>query len=87
MVSLEQFAEIIGVDIVVRRYAGQEGRWTAQLEHTDVLQGGCLVAEFGNGATGDTAMREYAKTIAGKRIAVNGISDRRQEFNVPKDLQ
>jgi hypothetical protein len=87
MTSLEQFAEIIGVDIVVRRYAGQNGRWTAQLEHAEVMSGGCLSAAYGDAKEVQGAIRDYCTQIAGKRIAVSALGERRQEFNVPKDLQ
>jgi hypothetical protein len=87
MVRLEELAEIIGADIAIRRYAGLAGRWTAYLERTDVMQGGHPVVTLGNGATPDEAMSNYCSQIAGKRIAVGAMCDRRHEFKVPKDLQ
>lgn len=85
-VTLEQFAEIIGVDIELRRYAGQNGRWSAQLERTEVKDGGCLVGAYGDGASPQSAMANYATRLAGQRIVVNAYSDNRREFNVPEDL-
>jgi CBS domain containing-hemolysin-like protein len=87
MVSLEQFAEIIGVDILLRRYAGQNGRWMAQLDRAEVKGDGVLIGSYGNDSSPSAAIADYCRQIAGKTIFVTSGSQGRQTFNVPKDLQ
>lgn len=86
MITLEAFAEIIGQNITLTRYQGQKGRWCCQIDRAEVMLNGGLLGEHGNGTSPDAAMADYARLIAGKRIAINAMTKDRREYNVPAEL-
>jgi len=84
---LEQFADIIGVNLEITYYANQDGRFCTQLANTAVREGAVNRYTFGNGKTYEESAREYAREIQGTTIVVDAYSEsRRKEYNVPKDL-
>lgn len=86
-ITLEAFTEIIGTSIILRRYAGQGGRWVADINGAYIKDGVKLVSWDGSGNNPEAAMRDYAKKIQGKSLVLNAfLPDQRREFNVPKDL-
>ena len=84
--NITDYAKIINAHIRVGYNAElHNGVWQARFEHCEVMQNGFLVGEWGSGRTPDSAIKNYAAAIAGKRIVFNAYDDRR-EFIVPDDL-
>lgn len=86
MSSLDAFADLIGHEIEMTRYPGQNGRWSCSIRYAEVMERGMLGGLYGNGKTPEKAMADYARQIAGKRIAINAGTSRRKEYDVPADL-
>lgn len=88
--DLAGFADYHGLEMVVRErdaeFAGGNWRFYAHFKDAEVMERGCLCGEFGNGATPDLAMRDYAIRIAGKRIAIDARRACRRNIDVPNDL-
>lgn len=84
--TLEEFADIINVDINLTRYANQDNRWCASFESAEIMRGGCLLSTYGDGTTPQEAISEYTEIIAGQKIAVGAYTDNRREYTVPKNI-
>lgn len=84
---LEEFADIIGVNLEITYYANQEGRFCTHLANTTVRDGVMNCYVFGNGKDYEESARAYASRIRGTTIVVsaNNGTDRK-EFNVPRSL-
>jgi hypothetical protein len=88
MMHLTELAEITEAEIEVEYFHVQR-KFTARLKGAEVLEGengGVLSSTRGRGTTPEMAQRNYAKQIAGKRIAFGMLSGPRREYNVPKSL-
>ena len=86
-IKFEDFAEIIGVEIELRRFPLQNGRWMCQFKNTEVKGKGVLIGVHGNDTTPDGAMAAYAREIEGTTIVVGAYTGQRKEFNVPNKLE
>lgn len=85
--KIEEFADIIDKQIIVRYYPNQGGRFSAEFEHSEIKEGAMLAGIFGNGQNPAEAISQYARKIRGARIIFNAMSpDYRVEYVVPKDL-
>lgn len=84
MVTLEEFADIVHRDLVIRRYAGQRNRYICSLEHCEVKDGPILSGVYGEGRSPKEAMNSYAEQISGRLMVFNAYRDTRQEFGVPQ---
>ena len=84
---LTELAEIVEAKIDVK-YIHERRCYHACIRGAEVMSDppGMLASEFGSGTTPDTAQRDYAKKIRGKRIAFGGLSGPRREFKIPKSL-
>lgn len=89
--TLGELSDIMDVDIVLRRYANQAGRWTAQFEHVETKKNknsSVLEATYGNGSSPAQAITDYVHQIRGKILICNAMSkDNRQELFVPTSLE
>jgi len=87
--TIEELADILAVDLQIRRYANQLNRYTASFERTGVKESKSdriLSSTHGNGKTPQEAISDYTKKICGKWLVVNAYSDNRIEFGVPETL-
>ena len=88
-IDINQFAERNNLVIEVNErspdYHNQSGdnKYYAMFVDCDVKDGGCLVGMFGNGATPEDAVREYAESISNKTIVYKALSEERKEIRVP----
>ena len=85
--NIEDYADCINVEIVVRRYDNQNNRWIAEFDHCEVKGDGVLIGTHGNGSTPQEAVQAYIDQIRGKCIVLNAGSVRRREFIVPTNLR
>jgi hypothetical protein len=86
IMTIGEYADILNVDLIIRRYCNQDNRYMAELENSEIKEGGCLAGIFGIGKTADEAIEDYVKLIKGKRIVFNAMREDRREFDVPKTL-
>jgi len=84
--NIFEFADVIGKDLILRRYENQSGRWTCQFERGEIKDGIFLVGEYGNGQTPDEAIQDYVEKIRGTRIVFSGYGER-HEYNVSNTLE
>lgn len=82
--TLQELAEIVGVQLSLIYYPSQNGRWCAQFQDTAVAENGVLTYTHGNGKTPEDAMADYLSRIAGKKMAAFPMTIHRKEFTVPK---
>lgn len=84
--NIYEFADIIGKDIEIIRFANQKGRVAARFERSEIKKGCGLFSEYGEGKTIEEAIKDYVKKIKGKTIVFNAMTDKKQEYNVPDNL-
>ncbi len=82
--NINELADLLGVDLIVRRYPNQHERWTASFEKCETKDGGMLASEYGNGTSPELAIKNYCELISGKVLVFNAMSENRREFNCPK---
>ncbi len=86
--TIEEFADIIGTDLIIRRYSNQDNRYMAQFEDAETKENEndpYLTGGYGNGNSAGFAIRDYVEKIRGKLLVINAYGKRR-EFRVPKTL-
>lgn len=89
MLTIHQFAQAHGLDIVVRtragaRPTGADDFFYARIDNADIKAGVFLSSTFGNGATPEEACRAYAKEISGQLLVVDACLSTRREIRVPE---
>lgn len=87
---LTEMAEFIGTEVVVD-YQHAARRYTARLKDVETVEGagdgGVFGSAHGEGPSPEAAQRGLAKSLAGKRITLDGWErGKRHIFNVPKNL-
>lgn len=61
-------------------------RFYTSLRRVEVMTRGILSSVLGNGDTPEEAMRDYARQLAGYRVAVNAYTPEREELDIPNDF-
>jgi hypothetical protein len=84
-VTLEVFFDILNVELKIEKRK-IDNMFTVHGDYVDLLDGGCLVGEYGIGKTANLAARNYAKILAGKTIIINAGDYTRREIKVPDYL-
>ena len=84
------FEKEIGYELVVNERAIHAGSYASlskyyvQFENAEVMEGGCLVGEYGNGSTIDEALKDYCREISNCRIVFGAYTNERKEVQFPK---
>jgi hypothetical protein len=86
--SFMAFCERNQLDVVCRerpkRY--RLPRWYAAASRVEVKDGALLISVYGDGATPDEAVADYARRLAGQRIVIGASSSRdRREVQAPNE--
>ena len=84
--NIQEFADVVDKTLEIRRrqnWGNPNAIWYAYFQGGEIKQGVCLTSSFGDGATPQDALNDYAAGISGKRIVFNASSPGRQEFVVP----
>lgn len=85
--TIEEYADVLNVELVVRRCANQENRWMADFESCEIKDGVILSSSYGDGKSPDKAIDSYVEKIRGKRIVFHAMSTaKRREYEVPHNL-
>jgi hypothetical protein len=85
--TILEFADIVKHKIIITYYPNQDCRFSASFEHGEVINGGCLVGEYGTSDNPEGAINDYVAKIQGKDLAFNAMTTNRQEFSVPKSIE
>ena len=88
--TIEELADVLGKNLIIKRYANQTNRYTAQFEHCETKESShdpTLLGEYGNAVSAVGAIDNYAQKIRGKILVFNAYSDDRKTFGVPKTLK
>ena len=90
MMTIGELSDIIGCDLIIKRHANQNGRYTAEFERTEVKnykESSVMVRFYGNGGTPEEAVSDYVEKIRGKWLVINAMDEeKRREFGVPHTL-
>lgn len=88
--NIQEYCDTLNLEIVVRYYPNQEGRWCVKFDNCetkDMPDSVGLLGAHGNAKTIHAAMEDYLKKIRGKLLVVNAFSDtKRREYMVPMSL-
>ena len=84
--TIYDLGDVMGTDLIARRFAGQGTRWSARFEQTEIQEGCFLVGAYGDGDTPVEAIADYAERIRGKVLVHRHWRDGRREYSVPKTL-
>ncbi len=88
---LGEYADVLNLDIEIRRYHNQDNRYCAQLEHCEVKDeptSSCISSAHGNGRTPEEAMQDYCNQIRGRLLVVNAFDKvERREYRVPMEIK
>jgi hypothetical protein len=82
---VEKFADEYGLVMEIHERSHRPGptRFYATFQKTDILDGPFLRGEFGDGATEQEAIRNYALAIQGRILVVDAGKSSRRELVVP----
>jgi hypothetical protein len=82
-----EYADSLNIEICLRYYPNQGGRWCADFDSCEIVDGCILTSAHGNAQTPEEAIEEYLEQIRGKRIIFNAMDkEKRREYEVPKSL-
>lgn len=85
--KLGQFADIIGKDLNIKRYANQKKQFTCSFDSSDVLEGRVFHKVYGNGDSIESAIADYVQQVRGKKLVFNAMKEDSMECNVPETLE
>ncbi len=84
--TLSDFLDAQGLDLVIRRYANQDERWTASFSQCDVSKGCLLEGIYGEGHDPGSAISNYLREVKGKKMKLSAGTESRY-FTVPKTVE
>ena len=85
--TIGEFADFHGLEMLIqerRLPKGNPTRYWAEFKGAEIMGDGVLIGEFGNGATHEEAIADYAKKISLKRIVIGVYRQERKEIEVPR---
>ena len=90
--SFEEFAGQHGLVMEIHEHPASLGlgpgsRYFASFHGVEVSEPGILVGKYGNGATKEEAIADYAKKLRGQRLVVGAYTDKRREIQCPNEWE
>lgn len=85
-INFMDFLDSVDAELVLKRYPRQPKQWRACLEDCDIMKNKFLSSCMGSGTTTHGAVIDLLNMIKGYRIAMYAGTDRRREFDVPKNI-
>jgi hypothetical protein len=85
--TIEEFAEKNELEMEIHerpRPVGDPSRYYAHFRRAEVKDGGMLVGSYGDGATPELAIENYAPQISLRRLVIDAYSEQRRELEVPR---
>lgn len=90
LLSLTAFADLHGLNMTIRERDTADpeaaNRFFASFDNTETKGGFFLKGSYGNGATPEDAMEDYAKEINGKMLVVDAYAKNRREIWAHLDI-
>lgn len=82
---IEDFADQheLTMKVFERHAHSSPDRFYAHFDRVDVKEGSVLVGRFGDGATEDQAIADYANKISGAFLVYSAYTDARREMRAP----
>lgn len=88
--NIEEYADILNLDLRILRYPNQDNRYCAAFERCETKDdagSGMLTSTSGNGNSPAEAINDYIERIRGKLLVVNAYGNKeRREYVVPKEI-
>ena len=83
--NLRDFADKHNLSVTVkeRSHIDSPTRFYASFDNVEVKDGGMLRGTYGNGATPDESISNYAKEISSKTLVFGAYTGSRREINAP----
>lgn len=86
--TLIEFGDRHGLSLDVReRGHSSSPRYYVSFPNVEIMERGMLASYHGDGDTPDAAAADYARQLAGRRIAIDAYTDERVEIDVPNDFR
>lgn len=85
--TIEEFAEKHNLTMQITERNAKENdpaRYYARFKRSDIKGDGVLIGSYGDGATPEDAIRDYARTINLKTLVIDGNTDTHREIKVPR---
>jgi hypothetical protein len=85
--KIEELADLLGITLIVERFANQSNSWTACFKNTEIADcksSSVMGTPFGRGKTPREAINNYIENIRGKWLVIDAMKDERREFGVPE---
>lgn len=89
--TIYELSDLLDIDIVVRRYAGQNNIWRVEFDHVEIKDNehSCILQGITGNANTEIidAIKDYVSRIRGKWLVYNAMDkQKRKEFRIPSDL-
>jgi hypothetical protein len=81
--NIYEFADEINKELIITRYAQQNGRFVADFEYAEIKDDGMLVSIYGEGQSPTEALNDYVDQISGRTLVFDAVGNERQEHLVP----
>lgn len=81
--TIYDFSDAIGKNLIITRYCNQGNRFSAHFEYCEVKDGSILRSEYGHGDTPTEAINDYKNKIVGKALVFSAMSPRCQVYRAP----
>jgi hypothetical protein len=88
--KIEDYADVLNLDLVVRRYANQGNRYCAKFDRAEIkdhVDSVGISSTSGNARSLHDAVNDYIAQIRGKRIVIDALRESRREYDVPQNLE
>lgn len=84
--EITDFEKEIGYELVVKQRSPltEHEKYYVSFETGEIMKGGCLISNTGNGNTIDEALLDYCKHISYKRMAFGAYTNNRVEIDIPQ---
>lgn len=64
-------------------WPNENSRWYVRFSNVEIMDRGMLSGSYGNGSNIEEAVRDYAQELSGKQIAIDAMSPKRRNVDVP----
>ncbi len=83
--KIEVFADKHGFEMTVieRTHLPAQNKYYASFDHVEVKNGGILTGTYGDGATDEESIADYASQISGERLVFDAYGQNRKEVTAP----
>lgn len=89
--TFDEFADQHGLVMLIKERAvdgkliGPDARYFAHFKDSDVSEPGVLIGRYGNGASPEKAIEQYARELIGARLVIDAYTPERREIQCPNE--